>query len=673
MERVQQEFDPTEHPPEYLVVGLDEPLPSILERIEDAWMHTPNAVLLIPRGVHAFRTTHDFLALGKIQDSRQVRVSIATFDPIVAGLGRVLGFHMVDPPPDHPVFAGDPALSGRPEIGIEKPTAPLPLGVPEPLTGWVLASQAPSYPPASTTTSTWLNATGDLVPQQYLTGHLGSPRAAGRPGLPPPRTQPRQTGHLQPPLFVTADLLTELPAELPQVATPSGRLKARQALPEGQAYRNGRRFRYGVSLRPARLGRFFAVLALLLTLGLAAASTYAYIYLPEGTVSVTPLNTVKTDIPVEITVSTGPSASESSAPPAANGEQVQTAPSVAATLLSSALVEEGARPASGSRQLAVGRGQGTMRFTNRTGNPVTVPAGAQFRAANGVVVQTTQAGTVPPTNFSGQSFGTLDLPIAATVDGPGGNLAAGQLSGVYNGELNYTGGVMQGGGLETLKVVEQADIDTLVGELRAKAEARAASAVLASVASGQQLITQTITLANVRFEADRKAGEDASEVRVRLTADAQAYAYKETDLHDSVVEAVLDSVQTSIPQAVGPSLDLGSVRYTPPVVNSSAEGRIIYRTTASGRVTYSLTPELASQIRALVRGKKISQARNLIFENYGAYLNPDSVEARVLWFELDKLPSDPARIEVESSRVSTTLSPPPQDDTPAQPDPRSEP
>src|SRR2546421_1438825 len=127
MQPEEQEFHPEQYPPEYIVVGDSELMPSVLERVEDAWTRSPNAVLIIPRGTLAFRTTHDFLALGKLQDSREVRISIASHDPIVMGLARVLGFHLIDPPPDHPALVNDPVEGSAPTDNVEQPTAPLPL------------------------------------------------------------------------------------------------------------------------------------------------------------------------------------------------------------------------------------------------------------------------------------------------------------------------------------------------------------------------------------------------------------------------------------------------------------------------------------------------------------------------------------------------------------------
>ena len=651
MEPEETEFDPEQYPPEYVVVGVSELMPSVLERVEEAWTRTPNAVLIVPRGTIAFHSTHDFLALGKLQDSRFVRVSVGSHDPIIIGLARVLGFYVLDPPPAHPALAGDPIVGDAPPEDVEQPTAPLPLGRPDP-TGpdWVFV---PTLPQASSTTSTWLGASGDTP---IYPG--GQPASAGanplhRPGMPPPRTRPRQTGQLLTSTITGADLGTgALPSMPPVSTTPTGSIKARRVIPQG-TYQHGR-LRYGGRLRPASWGKFVAFLVAALVVLVVAGSTYAYIYLPEGTVSLTPLNTVITDRPVEIIVVTGVTSGQESKDTSAphtqdNSGGSQTAPSITADIIKSPLAEEGTRPASGSKQVPRGRGQGTMRFTNRTGNPVAVAAGTQFKASNGIIVQTTQGGTVAPTVF-GQSFGTLDLPIAATVDGPDGNIAAGQIAGVLNGTLNYTNSALQGGGMDTVKVVRQEDIDGLVAELRQKAEGRAASTVVGMVGAGQQLITQTIAVTDAQFyPLDHKAGEDGDSVRVRFTANAQAYVYKENELRDSVRQAMLDSVQTTIPLTVGPNLDLGSVQYSPPIVTTTEAGRVTYRTSASGRVTYSLTPELASQIRALVKGKAVSQARNLILQNYSSYLNPDSIEAKVLWFSLDTLPSDPKRIAVEPS------------------------
>src|SRR5438105_15814672 len=107
---IEKEFDPTEFSAEFVAVGQDEAISSILDHVTEVFQRTPNVVLIIPRGSQAFHTTQDFLALGKLQWTGEVRVAVASPDPTIAGLARVLGFHIVDAPPDHPSIAGDPSF-----------------------------------------------------------------------------------------------------------------------------------------------------------------------------------------------------------------------------------------------------------------------------------------------------------------------------------------------------------------------------------------------------------------------------------------------------------------------------------------------------------------------------------------------------------------------------------
>jgi len=108
---IEKDFDPTKFSAELLAVGHDEAISSILSRVGEALGRTPNVVLVIPRGAEAFHTTQDFLALSKLQWSGEVRVSVASPDPTIAGLARVLGFHVIDPPEGHPALAGDPSFA----------------------------------------------------------------------------------------------------------------------------------------------------------------------------------------------------------------------------------------------------------------------------------------------------------------------------------------------------------------------------------------------------------------------------------------------------------------------------------------------------------------------------------------------------------------------------------
>ncbi len=687
-----EEFDATQYPPENVTVGLDEAIQSILERVEEGWVRSPNVVLIIPRGAQAFHNTHDFLALGKLPGARQVRVSIASPDPTIAGLARVLGFHIVDVPPDHPVLTQDPTLGLPTEDDIEKPTSPLPLGAALGSWGkgneWVLteSQQAPATPKRdSLTTSTWLTNPEEYEPLGVVAvadspASRQSPKSKVQSPKPavPVRIGPRQTSQLSSASLSSKSLLTPVDGDTastqskiqnpkskmaqPWVSpTPSGRIKARSVMVPDDTRIDERKLRYGSDIeKQFKWGRLLAVMLLVIVASLAGGAYYAFTYLPEASISVTPLDDTVA-VPVELTIlltgTTGRHISpvggnlDPGASLIAHSSSPLLATDLSASLIKATITEEATRPASGTRQVPHGIAQGTMSFTNRTSNPVTVPSGLKFKAPNGVFVQTTQSGTVRATDFNSQAFGTLTLPIAATVEGPDGNIGPGQIAGVYADKLNYINSALQGGSMETLKVVTQEDIDALEAQLRSQAGGKVGGAILQMVPQGQILITQSVQLANVNITGDHKAGEDAESVSVKLTAEAHAYVYKESDVRAAVTQVALDWVRANISSTVGPNLDLNSVQYLPLALQSfdTSAGKVVYTTSANGHVTFTLTNELARQIRDLVKGKEVKQARNLISNRYGDYVNISSIEAKVLWFTIDKLPTDLVRISVEST------------------------
>lgn len=666
----EKEFDPTVHTAEYVAVEPDESFTQIRNKIEDALRRTPNVILIIPRGAQSFHNTQDFLALGKLQWRREVRVAVATPDPTIAGLARVLGFHIVEPPADHPALAGDPALESSSAQDdhngtIEKPTSPLPLGGRNGTAGtpdWVLSPSltVPSYGQSSTsgslTTSTWLSMDTDA---QLMTP---DGRPISRAGQPAPRKRQRQTGQLL--SKDSAEIITDPSLEAANHATdvPTGEqeaIKARLAVLESNAYQVGRGWRYGGSLRRGSWVKVLVSVAIVLLLVAGAAGGYAYVYLPEGKLLVVPKSKVVAGLPVHINVSTGKPITligpGSTTPPEAlePGQDLVTAESLVATPIQVPLTEEGTAPATGTRQIPRGRAEGLMHFVNRTDAAQFVPEGATFEFADGVTVQTTQAGTVNPTTF-GVQFGTLNLPIVANVEGPAGNIAAGKIGGIYSGVLDYVNYEIKGGTLETVKVVLQADIDKLVAELSAKVDADVNGAITANPGSGT-LITQTIHL-----EGDKQiatipaANQDGDSVSVKVSGLAVAYSYDEVAMDKAIYGAVYDHVQGNEPANFGAVTDPNSIEWSKPEIQvggpENAQGIITFASTASASVKYSLTDSLALAIRTLVKGASIKDVPTLVSSSqYGNYVNvpADKIEAKVLWFSLDKLPTDTTRIEIQ--------------------------
>jgi hypothetical protein len=647
---IEKEFDPAEFSAELVAVDKDEPISSILSRVTEALGRTPNVVLIIPRDTEAFHSTQDFLALSKLQWSGDARVSVASPDPTISGLARVLGFHIVDPPAGHPALAGDPALDqpAAPGEEIEQPTSPLPLGS---MPDWVVSPAIPviTTPSSSLTTSTWLNMPGDS-PQA-----LNGAQTIKRAGVPPPRTKPRQTGVLLPMNIASAPPLTPVidPDKVNDPKTEDGDAKARRAILDASAFRNGRRWRYNSGGRSMRWGRALVIVALLLVVSLVAGSAYAYVYLPEGTISVTPLGKTY-DLPVNVVVKmalaqTGNQPSSTPADSPAGGTVINAAP-INGIQLTAPLSAEDTAPATGTRQVPSGQAQGIMHFANTTSLSKIVPAGTQFNAPNGVIVETTQNATVPPTDLLGGTIGKKDVPIVANVEGPDGNMAAGQLTGLYGNALQYTNSALTGGTMDTVKVVTQDDITNLTNSLMTRIQGQVGGAIESQVQPGQQLIPQTITLIDTQATADHKAGDDGDAVKVAVTGKAEGYAYSESDMNGSITDAVANWVRTStdIPSYAGPQL-VGTINHQPIMLVSadSSTGQAIYSTVATAPVKFTLTAEMEDNIRKLVYGQDIQKAEQLITQTYGGYLDARSIVAKVLWFNTTRLPTDPNHITVQ--------------------------
>lgn len=672
------EFDHTLYTAEFVTAEPEEPLSSILERVEEALARTPNVVLILPRGSKAFHSTHDFLALGKLHSGRDVRVSIASPDPTVASLARVLGFYVESVPDDHDYYE---APGSVPDEETEQPTSPLPLGAPRasgPFSEnaeWVLSPSGYVHPVPSTT-STWLNHPSDPAHVHEGSGasanganganggngskpahpHLSLPLS--KSGVPPPRTKPRATGQLQPAIITDPSLPSitgdRFDAPLPLVSTTkSGRIKARRTDEEAAAY-----VKLDEQATVRKIRRFTArrvitgVLALLL-LALVGAGAYAWVYLPEGSVEITPLRKDLVGLQIEVPVLITPGAAGRAGlatPLGQSSTGVISTYSLTSTQLSATIVEQNTAPATGARQVPKGRSRGTIIFTNSTPYPVTVPASTTFTAANGVTVQVTQGGVVPATIFApGATVSSLELEVEATVEGPAGNVAAKQLQSTYKGLTYINPNAIEGGTLETLKVVTQQDIDALVSDLNKKAldQGRAMGLILAQVPQGHELITQTLKFGEVASSSSLNDMQDGEAVTVVLTTSVQAFSYNKADAQKAVVDAIRDQV-AMMPVTVGPVLDESTIRIEPPTFQAidAAQGRVTYGTSASARVNFTLTPTLKEQIRNLVTGKEIARARSLISERYGEYVNASSIRANVLWFSIDKLPDDPTRIVI---------------------------
>ena len=131
-------------------------------------------------------------------------------------------------------------------------------------------------------------------------------------------------------------------------------------------------------------------------------------------------------------------------------------------------------------------------------------------------------------------------------------------------------------------------------------------------------------------------------------------AYNPLDVEQAVKTVVAAQGAPSDPLS-DPQLDKSSIEYGPlEMVGSPAGDQVTYRTVTTATVFYNITPEMQAQIRTLVRGKSLADARQAVLNDpdLGKYISDISVKSGVsglLNLQQDRVPDDPARIKVEAA------------------------
>jgi hypothetical protein len=121
-------------------------------------------------------------------------------------------------------------------------------------------------------------------------------------------------------------------------------------------------------------------------------------------------------------------------------------------------------------------------------------------------------------------------------------------------------------------------------------------------------------------------------------------------MNGSITAAVENWVRASsdIPADAGPQLT-GNITHGAITLMSAdnATRQVIYSTSATAPVKFTLTAGMAAKIRDLVKGQDVGRALELIKQTYSGYLSVGSIQSKVVWFDTTRLPGDPAHIVVQ--------------------------
>jgi hypothetical protein len=519
-----------------------------------------------------------------------------------------------------------------------------------------------------------------------LGGLLGSNRKSGRVApsastaaprpAPPARATAAPAASAAPATILPPSLLDDEPhapqADAAAIALPMPVPPARPMTPPRLVDRPIVRQRPATARRGLGLWLGLALIALL---GILLAAAWGVVtFLPQATVSVIPATTVVRH-PVEVPVSTtgtSLSAGGGLAAPALQAaaqvtdtstlqtppltQEALTAPAVAAQRFSATLSEDATIPTTGNRQQPAGKDKISLALVNPGAGRAVLGAGTEV-SGNGVTFRLTQDVAVGGATDTGTAlvYGQGSAEAEAVEVGPH-TVGVGAVAGTFGNGIRYRNTTSaEGGYMETIATVAQADVDRLRAELLGRLQGRVNGAILDQVPKEMTAILPTLSVpdANWHEELDHAVGDDATDLHMKMTVTGSVAAYSPQDVENAVRTIVTAEGAPSDPLA-DPQLDQTSIQYGPLEMVGSPEGdKITYRTVTTATVAFNLTPEMQAQIKDLVRGKPVADARAAVLDDpyLGKYISDITVTSGLsglLNLTQDRVPDDPARIKVQS-------------------------
>lgn len=301
-------------------------------------------------------------------------------------------------------------------------------------------------------------------------------------------------------------------------------------------------------------------------------------------------------------------------------------------------------PTTGERFVPIGLASGELLLTNPTTTEIFVAAGTVVVGANEVSYETTLDVTVPAADpFGSLTLGSTTVTIQSTLAGPDGNADAGAINGQLESEVFYQNReAVEGGSLQQIQTVTQADLDRLADQARQALAAEASPMIIALVPEGQSLVEGSITTGEPVLEYNQSAGADAAELTIRASLPVSASVFDPAAMHAQAEAAVGQALTEQTPDG---SVLLGSsVQISQPTPISGAEEQT-FSITASGTARAMIDPEEVEAVRRQIVGKSEAGADRLISEipgvaTYSLEWGPD-------WLPFGQTPRLDSRVTVE--------------------------
>ncbi|MCL5959113.1 MAG: baseplate J/gp47 family protein [Chloroflexi bacterium] len=346
-----------------------------------------------------------------------------------------------------------------------------------------------------------------------------------------------------------------------------------------------------------RAGRTFGVVLFSIVLVLGGGMAYAVI--PGATITLVPVSEKVSDV---IVMKADPQVTKLDP----NGRQIP-ARAIYVLLEASAQV-----PTTGRQQTPNAKSEGQVTFTNRSGEEINVPGGTIVRTADNIRFTTTGDVTVR----SGQGS-TAKIEIIATEPGTRGNVERGKISkieGALDAKLvAFNEEPTTGGGAREVAVITAADKERAKAAAMEKLNKDATTKLEAERKRGERLPEKSVSFTVLEEVYDRKEGEQAKVLNLKVSARAGGILIGDKDVNDLVASVWQPRVRP------GYYVPPGAYRVDPPQV-TKIDGEVLsFVVTVEGSAVARINENV---VRENVRWKTADEARAYLVQSLNLAKEP---------------------------------------------------
>lgn len=288
---------------------------------------------------------------------------------------------------------------------------------------------------------------------------------------------------------------------------------------------------------------------------------------------------------------------------------------------------------------------GSVTLSNGSdSDPITVPAGTTFTAANGQKFASASGVTVPGAKVSGGTIvaGTATVAVAAAAVGPEYNIAAQSYSVQGFGNLGASGTAMAGGTKEKVTVVSDDDVAKAKEKL-AQQDTNAVKDELRKKFTGETIVVEESFTTEAGAPAvSPKVGEQAKKAKLTLETTYTLIGLSREDVKKVLADVLKDALNDKPNQSIF-SDGSNSIQFQG--YQKLNNGAVTTRLVTTGYIGTTIdTKQLADQIK----GKKQGEIEQIANQIPGV----DKVDIKFSPFWVTNAPSNTEKITIRFTVVN---------------------